>query len=118
MIRSLLRWLLLVPIAVLLVVFAVANRGTVAISLDPFSSVPPALSVRLPLFLVMLLVLIAGVVVGGIASWFRQRKWRRAARDLELELRIARADAEAWKRRAAAPAPGSSALSYQPPTAA
>jgi uncharacterized integral membrane protein len=114
-----LRWLFVVPVALLLIVFAVTNRGTVGISLDPFSSVPPALSIHLPLFLVILIVLMVGVVIGGIAAWPRQRKWRRAARELELELRIARADAEAWKRRAAQPAAAASgSVGYRPPSAA
>src|ERR1051326_6521676 len=78
MVRTFLRALILVPIAVLLILFAVANRQWIALSLDPFFSDPPALAVHLPLFLAILLAVMLGVIVGGVATWFSQRKWRAA----------------------------------------
>src|ERR1051326_2538426 len=120
MVRTFLKALILVPIAVLLILFAVANRQWIALSLDPFFSDPPALAVHLPPFLAILLAVMLGVIVGGIATWFSQRKWRAASRRLQSELREARAEAETWKRRAEpAPAPNSLApLTYRPPPAA
>ena len=50
MVRTFLKALILVPVAVLLVLFAVANRQWTGVSLDPFSSEPPALAIHLPLF--------------------------------------------------------------------
>ncbi len=121
MIRTFLKALILVPIAVFLILFAVANRQWTGVSLDPFSSEPPALAIHLPLFLVILLALMLGVIVGGVAAWLGQRRWRRAARRLETALREARAETEAWKRRAeaaqAAAAP-LAPLTYRPPPAA
>ena len=67
--------------------FAVANRQTVTVSFDPFSSASPAYAATLPLFVVIFVVLILGVMVGGIAAWIRQGKWRRAARRLDGEVR-------------------------------
>src|SRR5437899_12771866 len=99
MIRTFLKALILVPVAVFLVLFAVANRQWTGVSLDPLSSEPPALAIHLPLFLVILLALILGVIVGGIAAWLGQRKWRRASRSLEAALREAGAETETWKRR-------------------
>jgi uncharacterized integral membrane protein len=90
MIRTFLKALILVPVAVFLILFAVANRQWTGVSLDPFSAEPPALAIHLPLFLVILLALMLGVIVGGIAAWLGQRRWRRAARRLEAELREAR----------------------------
>ena len=121
MVRTFLKALILVPIAVLLVLFAVANRQWTGVSLDPFSSEPPALAIHLPLFLVILLTLIFGVIVGGIATWLGQRKWRRAARSLEAELREARVETETWKRRAEAERAAATPLApltYRPPPAA
>jgi uncharacterized integral membrane protein len=121
MIRTFLKALILVPIAVLLVLFAVANRQWTVVSLDPFSADPPALAIHGPLFLVILLSLMLGVIVGGIAVWLGQRKWRRAARRLEAELRGARAEAEAWKRHAEAEQAAATPLAplaYRPPPAA
>jgi len=110
MIRTFLKALILVPVAVFLILFAVANRQWTGVSLDPFSSEPPALAVHLPLFLVILLALMLGVIVGGIAAWLGQRRWRRAARRLETELREARADAQAWKHRVEADQTAATAL--------
>ena len=121
MIRTFLKALILVPVAVFLILFAVANRQWTGVSLDPFSSEPPALAIHLPLFLVILLALILGVIVGGIAVWLGQRRWRRAARRLETELREVRAEAAAWKRRAEAEQAAATPLTpltYRPPPAA
>jgi uncharacterized integral membrane protein len=99
--RKIVAAVILIPLAILMVMFAVANRARVAISLDPFSSNAPALAVHVPLFLALLLALIVGVLVGGVAAWLKQSKWRRAARRLERELRTARAEAEDARRRLA-----------------
>ena len=55
----------------------------------------------MPLFTAVL-VLIFGVVVGGVAAWIRQGKWRRAVRQLEAESRSLRSDLDDARRRAAA----------------
>jgi uncharacterized integral membrane protein len=123
MIRKIVTALILIPLAILLVLFAVANRASVVISLDPFSSEAPAFAVHVPLFLALVFALIVGVLAGGIAAWLKQSKWRRAARRLERELRAARAEAEeAPRARAAAPAPPRAAsipsIAYRRPPAA
>src|SRR6266436_9346818 len=81
----------LIPLGLLFVVFAVANRHLVTVSLDPFNSTDPSVGFTLPLFVVIIAVAIAGVVAGGSATWFRQRHWRRAARRHEADARQARA---------------------------
>lgn len=123
MIRKTIAVLVLVPLGLAIVLFAVANRQRVTISLDPFSSDAPAFTVALPLFLVILGVLIAGVIIGGIASWLRQAHWRRRVRRLEAETRRLRAESEALRRdlHAAAAAPPSTsiaAIAYRHPSAA
>jgi uncharacterized integral membrane protein len=79
-IRKILTALLLVPIAVVFVAFAVANRHRVTVSLDPFDPARPAFAFAVPLFELLLAGVIGGVVIGGVAAWLRQSKWRRAAR--------------------------------------
>lgn len=71
---------ILVPLAVVVVVLSVANRHAVVLSLDPFAAGAPALSVTAPLFVVLFIALALGVVLGGIATWLRQGRWRRRAR--------------------------------------
>jgi uncharacterized integral membrane protein len=110
--RKVVAWVTLVPLAVVIIAFAVANRQDVTVSLDPFNPAVPAASVTKPLFVVILAVLIVGVIVGGIAAWLRQTRWRRTARRLEREVANLRAEVDALKRssvpvsipKAAAPA--------------
>jgi uncharacterized integral membrane protein len=83
--------LVLIPLGLIFIVFAVANRHQVTVSFDPFNSSNPSVAVTMPLFVVIIAVAIAGVVAGGCATWFRQRRWRRAARQHEADARAARA---------------------------
>jgi len=93
-VRNIVAALILVPLAVVIVAFAVANRQVVTVSLDPFSAEHPAASVMLPLFALIIVLLVAGVVIGGVAAWLRQAKWRRTARRLEREVADLRAGIE------------------------
>jgi uncharacterized integral membrane protein len=80
MIRELVFWLVLVPLAIVILMFAVANREIVTVSFDPFSSTQPAASVSVPLFVLIFALVILGVIIGGVAAWLRQASHRRAAR--------------------------------------
>jgi uncharacterized integral membrane protein len=80
-----------IPLGVIFVVFAVANRHLVTVSFDPFNSTDPSVSVRLPLFIVIIAMAMIGVVAGSSMTWFGQRRWRRAARQHEADARHARA---------------------------
>jgi uncharacterized integral membrane protein len=81
--------LIVIPLGLLFVVFAVANRHLVTVSFDPFNSRVPSVGATMPLFVVIIGVAILGVVAGGTATWFRQRHWRRAARQCEADARRA-----------------------------
>jgi uncharacterized integral membrane protein len=94
--------LVLIPLGLIFIVFAVANRHLVTVSFDPFNSTDPSVAVTLPLFVVIIAVAIAGVVAGGSATWFRQRHWRRAARQHEAEARQARTQLADLRANAAA----------------
>jgi len=111
--------LIVVPLAAIIIAFAVANRQTVMVSFDPFSSTSPAYAVTLPLFAVILAVLILGVLTGGVAAWLRQGKWRRSARRLDVEVRALHNEiAAARARYSSAPqptAPKSIPLAVLPP---
>jgi uncharacterized integral membrane protein len=84
--------LVVIPLGLIFIVFAVANRHWVTVSFDPFNSVNPSVAVSMPLFVVIIAVAILGVAAGGSATWFRQRRWRRAARQHEADARRARAE--------------------------
>lgn len=83
--------LILVPLAVLILLFAIANRQGVSVSFDPFSN--PSVStavVSAPLFIILFLALVVGVIIGGVATWVTQGTNRRRARAAETE-------AEQWR---------------------
>ena len=74
-------WLLIaLPAGLLLVTLAVANRHDVRLSLDPFNPQAPVLSLVLPFYVYLFGALIVGVLLGGIATWLSQSRWRRSAR--------------------------------------
>jgi uncharacterized integral membrane protein len=120
--RKIITALFLVPLAIAFVLFAVANRESVLVSFDPFDRASPALGVGLPLFALILILLITGVLLGGIAAWLRQGKWRRAARLAEAEARRLRAELAELRQGQAAdrvpPAPQDRPRLTIPPPAA
>jgi len=124
MIRKIITALILLPIAAAIVLFAVGNRVPVTIGFDPFAAEPPMFSVAMPLFLLLLLVLIFGVILGGVSAWIGQSRWRKRARRLSAELKIARAENEKLRRQietsTAPPQPQGSiaAIAYRHPNAA
>ncbi|MDB5584646.1 MAG: hypothetical protein JWR80_9822 [Bradyrhizobium sp.] len=95
--------LLLIPLGLVLTVFAVANRHLVTVSFDPFNASDPTVAVRMPLFVLIIVVAILGVAAGGSATWFRQRHWRRSARRHEADARAARSQLADLRAGAAAP---------------
>jgi uncharacterized integral membrane protein len=124
LVRKIVAAVILVPLAVIIIAFAVANRHIVTVSLDPFSAERPAASLTLPLFALVIVLLIIGVLIGGIAAWLRQARWRRMARRLESEVADLRGEIQVLKRDAVLSGPdvhaagtGSERLQLRPPTA-
>lgn len=95
--KSLLKAVVLVPIAIVAIAFAVANRQVVSVSFDPFSSTAPAFAIVAPLFLLIFLLLMAGVIIGGVAAWLGQGRYRVAARRAQAEADALRAENERLK---------------------
>jgi uncharacterized integral membrane protein len=125
MLRKLVTALILVPLAIVLVAFAVANRQTVLVSFDPFDQAHPAFTLAVPLFALILALVVGGVIVGGVAAWLRQSKWRRTARLAQAQARELGAELDRLKRSMrpvelpTAPVPGDYAprLTIPPPAA-
>jgi hypothetical protein len=125
MLRKIVTALILIPLAVVVIALAVANRQPVLVSFDPFDQLHPAMARALPLYQLMLLLLVVGVVVGGVAAWTRQGKWRRAARLADAQARELRAEVDRLRRLAPveltpvpAPAPGDQTPRLSVPPAA
>lgn len=104
--KTALKAIVLVPLALIAVIFAVANRHIVTISLDPFNADNPAFALSAPLFLTIVLMIMLGVLIGGVATWLTQGSVRSALRharsdndrlrrelqDARLELDLSRRD--------------------------
>jgi len=103
MIRKIVTAIILVPLAIVIVAFAVANRQTIVVSLDPFDSVNPAYAASMPLFVLIFVLVIFGVILGGIAAWLGQMRWRWAARRAEQENHELRLENDLLRRQLSQP---------------
>ncbi len=86
--------------AIILLPFAFANRQIVTVSFDPFSSTEnSAFATSAPLFAVVIVSAMLGVIAGSAATWVSQGRHRRAARRHRAEADKLRAELEALKGR-------------------
>jgi uncharacterized integral membrane protein len=69
-----------VPLAIILVALAVANRAAVPFTIDPFNPGSAGLTVTMPLFVYIFAALVLGLIVGSLATWLRQGRYRKLAR--------------------------------------
>ena len=72
--------LLALAAAAILMPIGIANRQPVTLNLDPFGRTGTPLAAEMSLSLLMFLVFMLGLLVGGLATWAGQGKWRRTAR--------------------------------------
>jgi uncharacterized integral membrane protein len=86
MLNRILTVAIVIPVAIILIALAVANRTAVDFTLDPFNPGNPALTITLPLFIYLFAALVAGLVIGSVATWFRQGRYRKLARQRQAEL--------------------------------
>ncbi|MHA1601301.1 MAG: lipopolysaccharide assembly protein LapA domain-containing protein [Alphaproteobacteria bacterium] len=85
-----LSWILTLPLMVVAVVFAIANREVVMLDLWPL-----AMTIQAPLFVLVLGSAVVGLLAGAMVAWFSGGPTRRRAREArrraaELEREIAR----------------------------
>ncbi len=82
-----------IPVFVIAVLFLVANRQMVALSLDPFSATAPALTTpAFPLWLWLMLMLFIGLGAGTMGVWLSARPRRHKARVEHRQLKRLRAE--------------------------
>lgn len=93
--RKIIRYIFLIPIFIIVVALAVANRTPVSFSLNPFDPGHPVFTFQeIPLFFLLFCALLAGILLGGISSWRAQGKWRRRARKSQHEVKILQNEAK------------------------
>ena len=82
--KRILEVLILLPLAIVGIALAVANRQAVTVSFDPFSSTKAG-AVEAPPFVVLIAAIVIGVLVGGFFTWLSQGRHRRALRESQAE---------------------------------
>jgi hypothetical protein len=108
--RKLVLALVVIPLGLVLITLAVVNRKPALLVLDPFGGNDGGLSLEAPLFLFLLGAFALGLIVGGIATWLRQGKWRRTAREEAREVRELRRQADRLEKELE----GSSPAAHRP----
>ena len=100
MTKRIVGWFVLVPLCVVLIIFALANRHPVAVNFNPFAVAPQPESqaFAVPLFLVIFAVLLVGVLLGGIATWFAQAVHRRDEKHFRRETERLHRELDAARR--------------------
>jgi uncharacterized integral membrane protein len=100
MLRKLVFLFIALPVAIFLIVLSVANRHPVTLGLDPFNADSPVFSVTLPFFAYLFGALLLGMLIGSMATWFKQGKHRKSARVRQSDVLKWQHEAEAQKKRA------------------
>lgn len=84
--RRIVNWTIGLPAALVAIVFAVANRQWITVSLDPLRRDAPRIAVDMPLWVLFFCGIFVGLLIGWAAAWFAQGKWRKATRETRIEL--------------------------------
>ena len=71
----------------------------VTVALNPFRPEDNVIALTLPLFVLLFLVLMIGVVLGSMVTWFAQGRHRKRARDEAHEARKWREEADRQRNR-------------------
>lgn len=93
-------WLVGLPLTIVMIAFAVANRNVINVSFDPLTQQDPWFALDLPVWVLFYAGILLGLVVGWFSAWFNQSKWRRATRKARSDLDTARRENERAKQQA------------------
>ena len=96
--KRILSWVIGLPLAVIGVGFAVANRQWVTISFDPINRAHPFATIDMPLWVLFFAGIFVGIFVGWFVAWRGAARHRRSARDARIELMRTQQQHEREKR--------------------
>ncbi|MBT3360528.1 MAG: LapA family protein [Rhodospirillales bacterium] len=91
----LLSWIIMVPVALAVISFSVNNRGSITIDVWP-----APYSVEVPIFAVVLVSVLGGMVIGAIIAWFSGGRTRSRARSNARRAKTAEREAVALREQA------------------
>lgn len=78
--KKIISLVIFVPLGIVLIVLAVANRQIATLALNPFRPEDSVLAVSAPLFVFLFLAVLLGMLIGAAATWWSQGKYRKQAR--------------------------------------
>ena len=93
MIKRIVFLVVVVPIALILLALAVANRQDVSLNYNPITPDFPGMQLTAPFFWFLFLTFALGAIVGGMVVWVGQSRHRKTARERERE-------ADEWRYKA------------------
>jgi len=99
MFKTAIKFVVLIPLALIAIVLSVANRHVVSLAFNPFNPADQVLAISLPFFVFLFLAVMLGVLIGAVATWWSQGKWRKQARDEAHAARRHREEADKLKTR-------------------
>ena len=108
-----LKWAILLPVVLAVLLLAVANDQNVPLNLNPFNPADPVLRLSMPLYQFAFIIFVLGTLAGGLIAWGGQRKYRKRVRDQREQVLL-------WQGRAQEgnparrPEPQSSAAAFLP----
>ncbi|MCC7048656.1 MAG: LapA family protein [Alphaproteobacteria bacterium] len=91
---TVLRWLIGLPVVAVAILFALDNRGTLALSFWP-----TGYGVSLPVFLAVFAAVLAGFVLGGMVAWMAGGRRRAEQREAERQAERLRRENDELRRR-------------------
>jgi uncharacterized integral membrane protein len=97
--RRFLTIFVLIPVGIVVVVLSVANRAAVTFSLDPIGAGSTGWMVTAPFYVFLFAAVALGIVIGGVATWIRQGRWRQLARSERANADRLRGDVARFRDR-------------------
>ena len=98
---TILKWVILLPVLLVVVLLAVANDQSVTVHLNPFDKSDPVLKVDLALYQLFFIVLLLGVLVGGFIVWLNRLRRRSAADERSDDVVLSQVRVERSEQRRA-----------------
>ncbi len=95
--KRLVKWVFLIPVGALVSVFAISNRQSASLAFAVLSADDPLLTVDIPIYLIVLVSIFVGILIGGISAWFAGSEVRSNARRLRRKTRTLEKDLEATR---------------------
>jgi len=99
MLTRIAKFVIFLPVTIILIVLSVANRHLVTLALNPFRPEDSVLSLSLPFFVFLFIALMIGVLIGSTATWLAQGKHRKRAREEAHEARKWRDEADRQRQQ-------------------